>query len=173
MNGKYPVDRDLAPAELIEKIDSMNAWLHDNINRAVYVVGFAKEQQDYQEKVMHLFKSLDVMERRLANQPFLLGNSITESDLYLLATLVRFDNIYYPLFRCTYRRIVDYPALSSYLKRLEAIDGVPDTYDHALNKQHYFCSVMHVGGEILDFNPSRLIPVDPNMYERTSELQEP
>ncbi len=167
MNGAYPVDRDLAPAQTVEQIDTMNAWLHDNINRAVYTVGFASEQRDYELKVAKLFRSLDELDSRLTNQPYLLGNTITESDLYLLATLVRFDTIYYPLFRCTYRRIADYPALSDYLRRLEETDGIAATFNHALNKQHYFCSVMHVGGEALDFNPSRIVPVDSQMYNRS------
>ena len=107
------------PARPVEQIDTMNAWLHDNINTAVYTVGFASEQRDYELKVAKLFRSLDELDSRLTNQPYLLGNTITESDLYLLATLVRFDTIYYPLFRCTYRRIADYPALSDYLRRLE------------------------------------------------------
>lgn len=168
MNGAYPVGHDLAPPGRVEQIDAMNAWLHDNINRAVYAVGFASVQRDYEEKVAKLFQSLDKLNRRLTDQLFLLGNAITESDLYLLATLVRFDTIYYLLFRCTYRRISDYPALSGYLRRLEEIDGIDSTYDHALNKQHYFCSVMHVGGEVLDFNPSRLVPVDAQMYEKST-----
>lgn len=167
MNGAYMVDRDLAPEELVEQIDSLNGWLHDNVNRAVYEVGFASEQRDYEEKVTKLFQSLDELESRLTVQPFLLGDDVTESDLYLLATLDRFDTIYYPLFRCTYRRIADYPALSRYLCQLENLEGISGTIDHALNKQHYFCSVMHVGDEVLDFNPSRLVPVDSQMYERT------
>lgn len=165
MNGAYSVNHDLAPASLIEKIDAMNAWLHDNVNRAVYAVGFAAEQRVYEDKVARLFQSLDKLDSRLSDQPFLFGATITESDLYLLATLVRFDTIYYPLFRCSYRRIVDYPGLSAYFQRLLEIDGITSTYDHALNKQHYFCSVMHVGGEIMDFNPSRLVPVDSQMYD--------
>jgi putative glutathione S-transferase len=168
MNGAYSVDRDLAPDDLVEQIDDLNAWLHDNVNRAVYAVGFASEQRDYEKKVTKLFQSLDELESRLTEQPFLLGNAVTESDLYMLATLVRFDTIYYPLFRCTYRRIADYPALSRYLRRLEKLEGISATFDHALNKQHYFCSVMHVGDEVLDFNPSRLVPVDSRMYERAA-----
>lgn len=166
MNGAYSVDRDLAPANLVEQIDALNAWLDDNVNRSVYAVGFATEQRDYEGKVAKLFQSLDELESRLTEQPFLLGSAVSESDLYLLATLVRFDTIYYSLFRCTYRRIADYPALSCYLRRLENLEGISATFDHARNKQHYFCSVMHVGDEVLDFNPSRLVPVDSRMYER-------
>lgn len=159
MNGAYAVKRDLCPVELTDEIDSMNAWLHANINRAVYQVGFANEQADYEAKVMKLFQSLGELESRLAAPPYLLGNKLTESDLYLLATLVRFDSVYYPLFRCSVRRISDYEALSGYLARLQSINGIAGTYDHALIREHYYCSTMHVNGEIHDLNPSRIIPM--------------
>lgn len=159
MNGAYPVKQQLAPALLVDDINCMNQWLHVNINRAVYRVGFATEQSDYEIKVNKLFKAIDKLEQRLGQQPFLLGDRLTESDLYLLATLVRFDSVYYPLFRCSYRYIASYPVLSKYLSRLYVIKGIADTYNITLNKQHYYCSVMHVDGEIRDLNPSRIIPV--------------
>lgn len=79
------------------------------------------------------------------------------TSLYLLATLVRFDSVYYMIFKCSHRCIADDLALSDYLGRLQAIAGVADTYDHARTKEHYFCSVMHVGGEVRDLNLSRLM----------------
>ncbi len=159
MNGAYPVKWQLAPSLLVDNIDCMNQWLHENINRAVYRVGFATEQNDYEIKVTKLFQAIDKLEQRLGQQPFLLGDMLTESDVYLLATLVRFDSVYYPLFKCSYRYISSYPALSKYVSRLCAIKGIADTYNIALNNQHYYCSVMHVDGEIRDLNPSRIIPV--------------
>lgn len=161
MNGAYLVARELSPRPLVDQIDQMNAWLHDNVNRAVYRVGFANAQEDYEHKVAALFESLDELDARLAAQPYLLGDIVTESDLYLLATLVRFDSVYFPLFRCSYRRIADYSALSAYMDRLMKMDGLARTYDHVRTRQHYFCSVMHIDGNIVDFNPSRIIPADP------------
>ena len=158
MNEAYAVKRDLCPVELTNEIDSMNTWLHANINRAVYQIGFANGQTDYEAKVMKLFQSLGELESRLAASPYLLGNKLTESDLCLLATLVRFDSVYYLLFRCSVRRISDYGALSGYLARLQSINGIAGTYDHALIREHYYCSTMHVNGEIRDLNPSRIIP---------------
>jgi putative glutathione S-transferase len=164
MNGAYPVKQQLAPPFLVDNINCMNQWLHENINRAVYRVGFATEQSDYEIKVNKLFKAIDKLEQSLWQQPFLLAGGLTESDLYLLATLVRFDSVYYPLFKCSYRYIADYPRLSEYLSRLCAIEGIAATYNTRLNKQHYYCSVMHVDGEIRDLNPSRIIPVASQQY---------
>lgn len=163
MNAIVPVKQDLAPSLLIRDINYMNRWLHKNINRAVYRavyrVGFATKQSDYEANAKELFQSLDKLEARLSQQTFLLGDTLTESDLYLLATLVRFDSVYYPLFKCSYRYIADYPALSEYLSRLCAMEGIADTYNIALNRQHYYCSVMHVDSEIRNLNPSHIIPV--------------
>lgn len=167
MNGAHSVPRELSPVDLVEQIDAMNAWLHSHVNRAVYTVAFATEQADYEEKVGNLFRSLDELESRLTTQSYLLGNTLTESDLYLLATLERFDSVYYPLFKCGYRRIADYPVLSNYHERLAAIDGVAETYSHACTKEHYYRSVMHVDGQVRDLNPSRLVPVDPFTHETT------
>lgn len=160
MNGTHVPNHDLCPRDRVDEIDSMNAWLHTNINRAVYDVGFAATQLDYQGKVLRLFDSLDELESRLSVSCFLMGDSITESDLYLFATLIRFDSVYHPLFRCSVRRIQDYVALPSFLSRLRSIDELEHSYDYASIKEHYFCSVMHVRGEIRDLNPSRIIPVD-------------
>lgn len=164
MNGAYEVKYDLCPRDLTEEIDSMNAWLLTRINRAVYQVGFATDQADYEAKVKKLFQSLDTLEARLSESSYLLGNKPTESDLYLLSTLVRFDSVYYPLFRCSVRRITDYVALPDYLARLQSFNGIAGTYDHELIREHYFCSTMHVNGEVRDLNPSRLIPMDQHVY---------
>lgn len=161
MNGAWAVDRELCPAGLVEEVDSLNAWLHEHVNRAVYDVGLAADQADYENKVTRLFESLDTLESRLVGQPYLAGSALTESDLYLFATLVRFDSVYHSLFKCSYRRIADYPAISAYLESLNAIDRLAGSYDRARIKEHYFLSVMRVRGEVRELNPSRIIPVDP------------
>lgn len=161
MNGACRVERELAPVHLVDQIDKMNLWLHEHINQAVYQVGFATQQRDYEVKVVKLFQSIDELEQRLTHQAFLLGDTLTESDLYLLATLVRFDSVYFLLFKCSLRLIADYKALRAYLARLQSIEGVSNTYNSQLIKEHYFCSVMHVNGEVRDLNPARIIPVTP------------
>lgn len=160
MNNAYEVAHDLCPPGLVAEINALNDWLHPYVNRAVYTVGFATEQADYEAKVAQLFSALDELEGRLNDKTYLLGNTLTESDLYLFATLVRFDAVYHPLFKCSYRRIEDYPALSAYLGRMKEIEGLKGTFSHRCIKEHYFLSIMHVGGEVRDLNPSRIIPID-------------
>lgn len=159
-DGTFPVAYDLLPNALIKDIDEMNLWLHDKINRAVYLVGFATEQPEYEYKLNALFKALDELEKRLKKQLFLFSDQLTESDLYLLATLERFDNIYFCLFKCSLKRIADYPALFRYHKQLRGMKSLASTFQPVLTKEHYFMSTMHVLGEARELNPSKIIPVD-------------
>jgi putative glutathione S-transferase len=156
----FSVAYDLIPNKLIKDIDEMNQWLHDKINRAVYLVGFATQQSDYEYKLNELFKALDELEERLKKQLFLFGNQLTESDLYLLATLERFDNIYFCLFKCSLKRIADYPALFRYHNQLRGMESLASTFQPVLTKEHYFMSTMHVLGEARELNPSKIIPID-------------
>ena len=158
-NGRYPVNENLAPEYLQKEIDSLNSWIHERVNRAVYLVGFSTDQQEYEEKVVSLFAALDTLEERLSKQPYLFGNSITESDLFLLATLERFDSIYFILFKCTLKRISDYEVLSNYMNRLTSNETLSKTYNDRLAREHYFLSTMHVRGEVRELNPSKLIPI--------------
>ncbi len=166
MNGTYDVPMNLYPEAFAMEIDKLNEWLHNHINRAVYLVGFATEQADYKAKVKKLFLSLDEMEARLSQQMYLFGDSLTESDLYLFATLVRFDEIYFPLFKCSYRLIRDYPALSKYLKQMLSIPALSSTVDIAIYKEHYYKSIMHIGNNPLRLNPMGTVPVDSHYSNR-------
>lgn len=156
---RHDTKHNLYPPALTSDIDKFNRWLHDNINRAVYLVGFSTEQAEYDMRVTKLFTSLNQLEERLTLQPFLFGQQITTADLYFFATLIRFDSVYYPLFKCSYRRIGQYPKLSAYLAYLEALPSLKETIDKPAYKEHYFRSVMHVNGQILDLNPTKIVPV--------------
>ncbi len=89
-----------------------------------------------------------------------MGDEPTEIDVYLLATLERFASSYYPLFKCSYRRIAEFPAQSDFRERLRVIAGVSYVYNHTCTRDHFFRSVMQVGGEFRDMNPFRVVPAD-------------
>ncbi|MCG8493395.1 MAG: glutathione S-transferase C-terminal domain-containing protein, partial [Sneathiellales bacterium] len=119
----------LAPDHQLSEIDKMNDWLFRNLGNAVYRAGFAETQNTYNEAVETVFKALDRLEKKLARQRYLLGQSITETDWRLFATLVRFDTVYAILHRCCHKRLTDYPALWSYARELYSLPGVSDTVD--------------------------------------------
>ena len=111
-------DTDYYPIELRAEIDRINEFVYANVNNGVYRCGFAKSQAAYDEAFDKLFAALDELEARLARQRTLVGDQITEADWRLFPTLLRFDVVYFSLFKCNKKRIADYPALSRYMHML-------------------------------------------------------
>ncbi|HEX4815721.1 MAG TPA: glutathione S-transferase C-terminal domain-containing protein [Nonomuraea sp.] len=144
---------DLYPERLRPDIDIMNDRLYHGLNNAVYEAGFARGQQAYEEAVARVFATLDLLEVRLAESEFLF-DTLTDSDVRLYTTLARFDAVYYAHFKCMVRRLVDYPALWAYARRLYAIPAFGGTTDFDHIKRHYYMTHPHI-------NPSRIVPVGP------------
>jgi putative glutathione S-transferase len=110
------------PLHLKLEIEELNSWVYATINNGVYKVGFAATQSEYNKHTTDLFQSLDRLERHLSqagHYPYLFGQHITEADIRLYTTIVRFDVVYYPLFQCNMKMIrLDYPLLHAWLRRL-------------------------------------------------------
>jgi putative glutathione S-transferase len=128
--------------------------IYESVNNGVYRTGFAKTQQAYDEAVNSLFKTLDQLEDHLEGKRFLCGEDLTEADLRLIPTLLRFDIVYFTHFKCNVRRISDYKNLSRYTRDLYEIPGIQKTtnFDHI--KRHYYYSHESI-------NPYRIIPKGP------------
>jgi putative glutathione S-transferase len=146
---------DYYPKEKRTEIDRLNEKIYHSINNGVYKSGFAKTQETYEKAVSKLFEALDELEVLLGNNKFLTGNSITEADLRLIPTLLRFDIVYVTHFKCNIKRIKDYKNLSRYTKELFEIEAIKETthFDHI--KRHYYYSHETI-------NPFRIIPLGPN-----------
>ncbi|KAH7087303.1 transferase [Paraphoma chrysanthemicola] len=131
----------LIPRHLQSEIDELNSWVYDMVNNGVYKVGFAASQTAYDEHVTKLFIGLDRLEYHLSlpgHQPYLFGEHITEADIRLFTTLVRFDVAYYTLFKCNIKMIrIDYPRLHAWLQRLYW-DESPKTAGGAFKSTTYF-----------------------------------
>lgn len=145
---------DTSPPDLLDEIDAVNARVYDTVNNGVYKSGFATRQETYERAVTALFETLDRLEDRLAGREFLVGEQLTEADVRLYTTLVRFDPVYVGHFKCNVRRIADYPNLSAYLLRLHGMDGFGDTTDLFHIKNHYYTSMPSI-------NPTGIVPVGP------------
>ncbi|QEA38739.1 glutathione S-transferase family protein [Pistricoccus aurantiacus] len=145
---------DFYPEELRETIDAVNADVYDHINNGVYKAGFATEQAVYDKHVTALFEALDRMEARLGEQRYLAGEWLTEADIRLFTTLIRFDAVYHGHFKCNLRRIEDYPNLSNYLRELYQWPGVKETVNFDHIKRHYYYSHANI-------NPTRIVPKGP------------
>lgn len=127
---------DLCPEKLRREIDWLNERIYRTVNNGVYRAGFATAQDKYEEAVTELFQTLDWLERRLKTRRWLCGSTFTEADVRLFTTLVRFDAVYYSHFKCNLRRLVDYPNLWRYTRRVYALPGVAKTVDLAHIKAH-------------------------------------
>ena len=143
------------PKNWAEEIDSLNDEIYHAINNGVYRTGFAVTQEAYDKAVTHLFGILDELEGRLSENRYLLGDEITEADLRLIPTLLRFDIVYVTHFKCNVRRLKDYKNLLRYTKELYEIKGIKEStnFDHI--KRHYFYSHNSI-------NPYRIIPEGPS-----------
>ncbi len=122
-------DYTLVPDNLRDEIAALNARLQFGLSNAVYRAGLAERQEAYDDAEGLVFKTLDELETRLANQRYLFGPFVCETDWRLFPTLVRFDSVYHSHFRCTRARIVDYPNLWAYARDLFAWRGVSATVD--------------------------------------------
>jgi putative glutathione S-transferase len=145
---------DYYPAELRGEIDALNDRIYESVNDGVYKAGFATTQAAYEDAVGRLFETLDWLEARLARQRYLCGERVTEADIRLLVTLLRFDLVYYSHFKCNLRRIADYPSLSGYARDLYQLPGVAASFDPGHVKRHYYESHRTL-------NPNGVVPVGP------------
>jgi putative glutathione S-transferase len=147
---------DLYPPALAREIDAVNERVYRGLNNGVYRAGFATAQDKYDEAVEGVFSTLDWLERRLARRRWLCGARLTEADVRLFTTLIRFDAVYYSHFKCNLRRLVDYPRLWRYTRRFHALPGVARTVDLAEIKEHYYRSHRHI-------NPTQIVPRGPRI----------
>jgi glutathionyl-hydroquinone reductase len=145
---------DLYPEDHRAEIDAINARVYETVNDGVYKAGFATSQAKYEAAVGPLFETLDFLEDRLGSRPYLVGDALTEADVRLFTTLVRFDAVYHGHFKCNVRRIVDYENLHAYLRRVHALDHVAGTIDFEHIKRHYY-------GSHRSINPTGIVPVGP------------
>ncbi len=145
---------DLCPTDLKDQIEATLDAIYQPINKGVYRAGFATQQEAYEEAATELFAALDHWEDHLGQHRYLGGDRLTEADICLFTTLLRFDPVYVGHFKCNLRRIVDYPNLWNYLKDLYQTPGIKQTcyLDHI--KLHYYRSHPNV-------NPTRIIPQGP------------
>ena len=147
---------DFYPADLRTEIDALNEVVYDTVNNGVYKSGFAGTQEAYQQNVLRLFKTLDMLDKRLEGSRYLLGDRLTEADWRLFTTLVRFDAVYVGHFKCNIRRIEDYHNLSGYLRDLYQVPGVAETTSLTHIKDHYYRSHRTI-------NPTGIVPVGPDL----------
>ncbi|WP_225725013.1 MULTISPECIES: glutathione S-transferase family protein [unclassified Nocardia] len=146
----------LYPEELRAEIDAVNDVVFRDVNNGVYRCGFAGSQQAYEAAYDRLFACLDWLSDRLAAQRFLVGDTITEADVRLFTTLVRFDPVYHGHFKTNRCKLTELPVLWAYARDLFQTPGFGDTIDFGQIKTHYY--VVHA-----DINPTGVVPKGPDL----------
>lgn len=147
---------NLYPEEHASEMEEINDYIFHNINNGVYRCGFAGSQEAYEAAYVQLWEALDWVEERLGKQRYMVGNHITETDIRLFVTLIRFDPVYYSHFKCSRTKMAEMPNIRGYLQELFQIPGFGDTTDFTEIKEHYF--IVHT-----EINPTKIVPVGPNM----------
>ena len=147
-------DLDFYPAPLRGEIDALNERIYPAVNNGVYRAGFATSQTAYEEAFDDVFAELDRLELLLDKNRYLVGEYLTEADIRLFTTLIRFDAVYYGHFKCNLRRIADYPNLSNWLREMYQWPGIAETVDFEHIKHHYY-------GSHKTINPTGIVPKGP------------
>ena len=147
---------DLYPEAWRDEIDAVNAWVYTDVNNGVYRCGFAGKQASYERAYARLFAALDRLEERLTDRRYLVGDHVTEADVRLFTTLVRFDPVYHGHFKANRTKLIELPALWGYARDLFQTPGFGDTVDFEHIKRHYY--VVHK-----DINPTRIVPKGPDL----------
>jgi putative glutathione S-transferase len=156
---------DFYPEDLRAEIDELNTFIYPNINNGVYRAGFATTQEAYEEAAKALFAALERIEGRLATRRFLTGDRFTEADIRLFTTLIRFDPVYHGHFKCNLHRVIDYPNLWGFVRDVYQMPGVSDTVHIDFIKRHYY-------GSHASLNPSRIVPIGPELNYDTPHGRE-
>lgn len=145
---------DFYPQPLQSEIDKINNFIYEHINNGVYKAGFATTQAAYQEACTNLFNALDNLEHRLSQKRYLVGSQLTEADIRLFTTLVRFDAVYVGHFKCNQRTLESYTNLSNYVRDIYQTKNIANTVDIEQIKRHYYFSHKNI-------NPTQIVPLGP------------
>ncbi|GAA2193302.1 MULTISPECIES: glutathione S-transferase family protein [Streptomyces] len=147
---------DLYPAARREEIDRVMAEVYEEVNNGVYRAGFATHQKEYEEACVAVFRRLELLGERLSGQRYLVGDTLTEADIRLFTTLVRFDAVYHGHFKCNRWKLAEHPVLWAYARDLFQTPGFGDTVDFDHIKRHYY--QVHTG-----INPTGIVPLGPDL----------
>lgn len=155
---------DLSPPLYRKRINEWNQIIYPKVNNGVYRCGFAQSQEAYDGAVNELFSTLDTLDDHLGRSRYLCGHDLTLADVCLFTTLIRFDIVYNVLFKCTKKKLIEYPNLHGYMRDIYQIPEVARTCN--------FLAIMDGYYKILfPLNPGSIRPVIPSGCEHEVLLE--
>lgn len=143
---------NLYPEALQSQIEVWNDKIYHHVNNGVYRCGFAQTQIAYEEACRGLFATLDDIELTLSSHRYLCGDDLTLADVRLFTTLIRFQPVYYTLFKCSLKSLDRYPHISRYMEDINNLSDIKNTYNIKVITQDYFTN-------LFPLNPSGIIPL--------------
>jgi len=153
--NKWPVSNnnlDLNTKEKHERIVDWQNLIQENVNNGVYKCGFSRNQNAYEKASESLFSTLKIIEESLdSNGPFLCGEELTIADIRLFPTLIRWESVYEPLFKCSKKPIQSFPNIIKWRKIIFNLYNIKKTCDADSWRKDYF-------GALFPLNPSSIIP---------------
>ncbi|MEU9820730.1 glutathione S-transferase family protein [Pseudonocardia alni] len=138
-----------------EAIDEIGKGIFHDVNNGVYKCGFASSQRAYDRAYDALWSRMDELSEHLSTRRYLVGDSITQADIRLWVTLVRFDAAYHGHFKANRHKLTELPVLWAYARDLFQTPGFGDTIDFEQVKQHYY-------GVHASVNPTGIVPKGPD-----------
>ncbi|KAK9281635.1 hypothetical protein L1049_004538 [Liquidambar formosana] len=151
-------DLDLSPPALKGRIDEWNRIIYPNVNNGVYRCGFAQSQEAYDTAVNELFNTLDMIDDHLGSSRYICGDTLTLADVCLFTTLVRFDLVYNVMFKCTKKKLQEYPNLHGYMRDIYQIPRVAATCNFGAIMDGYYKI-------LFPLNPGSIRPIMPSGCE--------
>lgn len=128
----------------------------------MYKCGFATQQKSYDSAIKKLEEAFDRVNDILSKQRYIAGDKLTEADVRLFVTLLRYDEVYYVYFKCNSRSVADTPAILNYCRDIYQTHGVAETCNMEQIKAHYYCS--HV-----ELNTYSIVPKGPGFMKMLAE----
>lgn len=129
-------------------------WTYELVNNGVYRCGFATQQGAYEQAEKDVHEGLRRCDELLGAARFLCGDTVSEADVRLLPTIVRFDGVYAPFFRCGRFQVrSDYPNVRRWCGDMLELTG-PDLFDLADARKGYYC-------DLFPLNPGGIVPAGP------------
>lgn len=139
-----------------EAIEQIGKGIFHDVNNGVYKCGFASSQRAYDRAYDALWSRMDELSQHLSTRRYLVGDSITQADIRLWVTLVRFDAAYHGHFKANRHKLTELPVLWAYARDLFQTPGFGDTIDFEQVKQHYY-------GVHASVNPTGIVPKGPDL----------
>lgn len=122
------------------KLHEVSTWLSPLMIHGVYRCGFAKTQWAYDRAINDLCDAFDRADDILEKQRFLTGDDLTDADIRLFVTLIRFDEVYAVYFKANARLVMLTPALLNFCRDVYQMPGIRETCNMDQIKAHFYAS---------------------------------